>query len=187
MCSRKQKKDVLKQLQKTKFPKNYSRKNVSNNINESFVLGDVNYRGQYFVGYKTRGESKYNKIFPELYVLLKNLIKSCHPSFEYTTIQVNKNVECIPHIDKNNVGPSYIISLGDYEGGKLCVEGKKYNIKNRWLFFDGTKGHWVEPFNGERYSIVYFTHTFKPPNRKLHNIKVSKEGIYTNGNLIKKY
>ena len=29
MCSHKQKKDVFKQLQKTKFPKNYSRKNVS--------------------------------------------------------------------------------------------------------------------------------------------------------------
>ena len=150
-------------------------------------MGDVNYRGQKSLNFKTRGDSKYNKKFPELFDLLKNLIHKYHPDFEYTTIQINKNIMSPPHVDKNNIGPSYIIGLGDYTGGKLCIEGRPYNIKNRWRYFDGTKGHWVEKFTGTRYTIIYFTHTFKPPNQKLKNIKITKHGLYDKGTLVTKY
>lgn len=49
-------------LENTKFPKCYSRKNIDKGI-DAFVLGDVNYRRQAFLDYKTRGPSKYNKNF----------------------------------------------------------------------------------------------------------------------------
>ena len=109
------------------------------------------------------------------------------PNFEFTTIQLNKNVKCAPHIDKNNVGPSYIIALGNFKGGELVVEGKEINIKNKLYYFNGKKGHRVNPFIGTRYSIVFFKHTFKPPNQSTRNIIVKKTGLFKDNKKIKTY
>jgi len=187
MSKRNIKSIVLKELESIKFPKCTSRKNISSTSMEAFALGEVNYRGQAFLDYKTRGPSRCNSKFPVLYELIQKLIHLYHPTFAYTTIQVNKNVCSSPHVDKNNVGPSYIIGLGDYTGGDLCIEGKKCNIKNRWKLFDGTKGHWVEPFDGTRFSLVFFTHTFKPPPTSLSKLVITTDGIYNNKILLKKY
>ena len=178
---------ALQDLENIKFPKTTSRKNISNKATEAFVLGEVNLRGQKILNYKTRGDSRFNKRFPDLYDLLRDFIKQHDPDFNYTTIQLNKNIQSPPHIDKNNVGYSYIIGLGDYTGGNLVIEGKQYDIKNKWLKFDGRLGHWVEPFTGTRYTIIYFTHTFKPPCPSLRDIKVTTEGIFKKDQLIKKY
>jgi len=178
---------VLTLLRDTKFPINASRKNVSITKQTSFVLGEVNYRGQAVLNYKTRGSSRFNKKFPELYKAITDLIQGIYPEFKYTTIQVNKNVLSMPHIDKNNIGPSKIIALGDFIGGELYIEGMPFNIKNIWKSFNGKRGHWVAPFTGERYSLVFFTHTFKPPNAKLRHITVQEDGIYDKGVLIKSY
>lgn len=182
---------TIKLLEDTKFPFTKSRKNIiigsENKGIEAFVLGDVNYRGQASLDYKTRGPSKYNKKFPDLFKTLKKLMKEYDPDFTFTTIQVNKNILSPPHVDKNNVGPSYIIALGDFEGGKLVIEGKENNIKNRFKKFNGTLGHWVTPFKGTRYSLVFFTHTFKPPSATLRGIEVKNTGLYKKGELIKKY
>jgi hypothetical protein len=180
------KKQVLDELENTKFPRCSSRRNVSDEPIDAFVLGNVNYRGQKSVGGKTKGPSRYNEKFPKLYRLIKALIKEHNPSFSYTTIQVNKNVVSKPHVDKNNVGP-YVIALGDFEGGNLVIKGKEYNIKNKWKKFDGTQGHWITPFEGTRYSLVFFTHTFKPPCPSLRNVKVTTRGLYKNDVLIEKY
>ena len=180
-------KSVLKLLEDTRFPKCTTRKNVSKEPTESFALGLINYRGQKFLGGKVKGPSRYNEKYPELYEILCYLIAIAKPNFKYTTIQVNKNVVSAPHVDKNNVGPSYIIALGDFIGGELIIEGKEYNIKNRWKSFDGTLGHWINPFIGTRYSLVYFTHTFKPPCPSLRNIIVTKDGLYKKGEKIKSY
>ena len=181
------KKQVLDELENTKFPRCSSRRNVSDKPIDAFVLGSVNYRGQKSVGGKTKGPSRYNEKFPKLYRLIKALIKEHNSSFPYTTIQVNKNVVSKPHVDKNNVGPSYVIALGDFEGGNLVIKGKEYNIKNKWKKFDGTQGHWITPFEGTRYSLVFFTHTFKPPCPSLRNVKVTTRGLYKNDVLIEKY
>jgi hypothetical protein len=178
---------VLEELERTKFPTCTSRKNISDKGVEAFVLGEVNYRGQKSVNYKTRGPSRYNKKFSVLFDLLKEIIHIKHPDFEYTTIQVNKNVMCNPHVDKNNVGPSYGIAFGDFTGGNLVVEGKEHCIQNKFKKFDGRKGHWITPFKGIRYSIIYFTHTFKPPHPSLRNIIVKKDGLYNGDQLVKKY
>lgn len=177
------KKEVLEALRSVKFPKCVSRMNISSKPTEGFVLGLVNYRNE-----KKKGPSKWNKKFPHLYSILKEFIQLYYPDFSYTTIQVNKTTECNPHIDKNNSGLSLIIALGDFSGGELSIEGVPYNIRNRWKKFDGTKAHWVEKFAGERYSIVYFTHTFKPPSTCLHGITVTKKGIKNkDGMYIKMY
>ena len=181
------KKMVLENLENTSFPLCNTRKNVCSSKNRAFALGQVNYRGQHFLQGKLKGPSRYNKKFPELYKNIKLLIKYYYPNFKYTTIQVNKNVMSMPHVDKNNVGPSKIIALGDFTGGELYIEGVPFNIKNKWKSFNGNKGHWVSPFKGERYSLVFFTHTFKPPNAKLRYIVVTKNGLYNKKILVKSY
>jgi len=181
------KKLVLDKLNETNFPSNSSRTNVSQTKTTSFAVGEVNYRGQKSLGGRTKGPSRFNEKFPELFKLLKSLIKLWKPNFEYTTIQVNKNVVSAPHIDKNNVGPSYGIALGDFFGGELVIEGKEFCIKNKFKKFNGTLGHWITPFSGNRYSLIYFTHTFKPPCPSLRNIKITKEGMYKKNILRKSY
>jgi len=177
---------VLNELNSIKFPICYSRKNIGRV--QAFVLGEVNYRGQKSLGGKTRGESRWNSKFPKLFESVKKMIFEHDPEFKYTTIQVNKNVLSPPHIDKNNVGISYIIGLGDYVGGDLVIEGKAHDIKDRFLKFNGKQqGHWVQPFSGTRYSLVFFTHTFKPPAYEMRYIDVKKNGLYRKGELVKKY
>lgn len=177
---------ILQLLRATKFPKCKSRPNVADSY-EGFCLGEVNYRGQTFLGGRTRGPSKHNRYHPELFEALQIFMAHTKPKFTYTTIQINKNVECRPHIDTNNVGPSYIIALGNFTGGELMLEGRALNIKNRLVKFDGTKGHWTSPFQGERYSIIFFTHTFKPPPYHSRFIVVTKKGLFYYGQLIVNY
>ena len=178
---------VLEELENTNFPKNLSRNNVSSKSTTCFVMGDVNYRGQQSLGGRTRGPSRWNNKFPELYFLLQTYIEIYEPNFKYTSIQVNKNVMSQPHVDKNNVGPSYGIAIGDFTGGELVIEGQSFNIKNKWKKFNGTLGHWITPFKGTRYSLIYFTHTFKPPSGIWRNVVITNKGIYKYGKLIKSY
>ena len=53
---------------------------------------------------------------------------------------------------------SLIVALGDYTGGELVVEGDVNDIRYAPLEFNGwTQRHWTRPFEGERYSLVWFT------------------------------
>ena len=73
----------------------------------------------------------------------------------------HKNAQFTPHVDSGRgLGQSLsmIVGLGNYAGGEVIVEGKKYPIRYKALEFDGWKQlHWTAPFSGERYSLVYFT------------------------------
>ncbi len=94
---------------------------------------------------------------PDLYPLIRKLINTYAPHFDYNAGYINKNVQMVPHKDKNNVDSSIIFGLGDYEGGELNVEGSKVDIKNRLVEFDGKRHeHWTEYFSGDRYSIVIY-------------------------------
>jgi len=56
-----------------------------------------------------------------------------------------------------NVGTSQAILLGNFSGGALCIEkGERFETKNTWFTFDGKQLHWVEPFEGERFSIILY-------------------------------
>jgi len=85
------------------------------------------------------------------------------PGVQFTSIQVNKDYRAALHVDKNNLGPSWIIGLGNYSGGRLWMDngsrvGRAVDIRGRWLEFDGNQPHCVLPFHGRRYTIVYFTY-----------------------------
>jgi hypothetical protein len=94
---------------------------------------------------------------PDLYPLIRKVVNIYAPNFDYNAGYINKNVQMIPHKDKNNVDTSIIFGLGDYEGGELNIEGQKVDIKYRLIEFDGKRHeHWTEYFKGNRYSVILY-------------------------------
>ena len=78
-----------------------------------------------------------------------------HRSFTYA--QLNRSVAMERHVDKYNYEGSLIVLLGDFEGGALCFDdGRRFAEKGVWFPFDGHQPHWVEPFAGERFSVILF-------------------------------
>jgi hypothetical protein len=54
---------------------------------------------------------------------------------------VNVNVLSLPHVDGRNTASSAIFCLGDFEGGRLCVERDEYTgNKRRWRATPGRAG-----------------------------------------------
>ncbi len=101
--------------------------------------------------------------YSELHAECEKLMWDYDPTFDFTTIQINDNQICAKHKDANNVGVSYIIGLGDYDGGELRVWNKTgddyedLNIKNKFVSFDGSQFfHETLPFKGKRYTLVYY-------------------------------
>jgi len=88
----------------------------------------------------------------------------CNEEIVVDQIQINRNWASPPHKDAGNVGESYIVGLGDYEGGETVVEYsedhiKEYNIKNTFTKFNGSKYiHYTNTFTGTRYSLVFYQH-----------------------------
>jgi hypothetical protein len=73
---------------------------------------------------------------------------------------MNFNYQSRVHKDTFHVGGrSRIVALGDFDGGALWVEGTgAVDVRHRWHDFDGTRDHKTLDFEGERYSLIYFTH-----------------------------
>jgi len=85
--------------------------------------------------------------------------------FFWTQVQINKNYPAPKHLDSANIGESYLCCFGKYDDGLTCVDfggmGKyavcKLNPRLKPVNFNGSKfEHWVEPFKGKRYSLVFF-------------------------------
>jgi len=170
----KQKKLVLKLIRELKWPRTQrpnvirdSQVNVGKSGYEGFVLGIVTswagkgsksgYRKM--LSMKTR-EPKYKR----LYLETKRLMRLKDPKFKFTSIQYNKNHRAARHKDAKNTGVSYIIGLGDYKGGELIIFDKneknpvKHDIKNKFHTFNGSiYPHETSPFEGERYTLVFYS------------------------------
>lgn len=171
---------VERALSLAEIPLSASRKNV-------IPKGQQSVRGAIcglFVFAAKIGVSSFTRQFPWLTQLLVEFCRKEQPHFKFTSIQVNVDYASKPHVDRNNLGASFIIGLGNYTGGKLWVHddsgrkkhtldeditlapmykkqdtylGREINIRNRWTQFDGNRLHFTRPFNGVRYSLVYFT------------------------------
>ncbi len=128
--------------------------NYIGHLCESATFGQVKAR---FIKNGNIVERKPNILYPELYKGLKNIAETLFPDFEYNTITLNHNLKCKAHKDSRNVGNSIILGFGNYEGGKLNVEGESIDIKYKPFKFNGAeKTHYTEDFTKERWSAVYF-------------------------------
>jgi hypothetical protein len=133
------------------LPINKSR--VNSGIGRSQTVGKVRQKFK-----STFNDSAFTKANPDLKTLLFNIGKKYNP-LGFTSVQVNQNYECLPHIDKNNHGLSMIFAVGDYDGGLLYINDKPHNIAYKPLVFNGAKNlHYVSKITkGNRFSFVYFT------------------------------
>mmetsp|Transcript_5628 Transcript_5628/g.7989 ORF Transcript_5628/g.7989 Transcript_5628/m.7989 type:complete len:604 (-) Transcript_5628:240-2051(-) len=88
--------------------------------------------------------------------------------FPFSSLQINYNYAAAKHVDGNNIGPSYIMSIGSHTGGELWTEDQgTINCYNKWKLFDGNKLHYTQAFDlkkssssqiGERISFIAFAH-----------------------------
>jgi len=147
------------ELNSIKFP--YSNRKITTDSDldkpQGFVLGLTKHRFK-----QTIHISKHTEKFFHLFELITQFVRSIAPKFEFTSIQVNKNVLCKPHKDVFNNGDSLIFGLGTYEnGGELVIESIPYDIKRKVLVFDGSKSlHWVNNWEfGDRYTITCYSIT----------------------------
>ena len=168
--------EVLSTLQLWGFKENANRTNVMQE-GVKFIYSDTIGLVKTTVGEKTL-LTQGTKCYPEVTQLLTRWFKERLPDtdleeFAYTSININKNYAGKLHRDTNNVGPSFIKAFGDFAGGELnyypsddkCTpvedldpeEKVTIDIKDNLLLFDGTRGHSVNCFTGERYSLVFFS------------------------------
>jgi len=93
--------------------------------------------------------------------------------FTWTSINVNCNYAAAVHRDNGNFGPSFIKAFGDFTGGELDYwpedaregdvkdlpkkEKQSFDLGKGLVLFNGNCAHAVQPFEGSRYSLVYFT------------------------------
>jgi hypothetical protein len=108
------------------------------------------------------------------------MVKPHDPAFldSFSALAVTYGFMGSPHIDKQNTGPFYGLSLGDFTGsinggGCVCVEADAFTVAhvsthNHLSKCDGRYPHWVSSYEGERYSLIYYAtstskHDFIPP------------------------
>ena len=116
-------------------------------------------------GHEKLWYTKLRDDYPEFHDIAKEFRDLHFPKFKYSQIQINKNYPIPKHKDSKNQDESVLVTFGDFTGGLTCIDSNgitlKFDARDRKALFDGSKHeHWVEPFNGDRYSLVFF-HTMK--------------------------
>lgn len=167
--------DVLSILRKWMFRKNDARLNVmpeGTNFVFSDTLGLLRTRdGRYIATEPT-------VTFPNVFALFNQWLRDNRPAqydrdFPFTSISVNSAYAARIHRDQNNHGPSIGVAFGDFEGGRLeywheddksldfdqllSVPHSMMETGKGQCLFDGRRAHAVEPFTGERFSLVFFS------------------------------
>lgn len=171
---------VLKLLRYLPVPDGTHRKNIlldEGSKHQSMCFGLYWWSGSLGITGATRR-------MPSVMKLLAKFVSQHDPCFKFTSVQVNKSASA-PHVDSNNLGPSKIIALGKFRGGRLWIHsdtgdveckiperfsqkhavykpgqayrGKFVNVHQTFYTFDGNVLHFTEKVEGERYSLVYFT------------------------------
>jgi len=113
-------------------------------------------------GFLTQSKVKY----PWFGDLCKEFTKLYCNDFKWSQIMINENYSIGWHYDKKNVGLSYLVTFGDYEGGltELEIETEDdtkikfpLNTYHSPLCFNGSQiKHRCMPFKGKRYALVFF-------------------------------
>lgn len=156
---------VLAELRRiVPFPKQSKRRTQKGVAAEGMVLGSMHVLGKRGREGKRIRECRLSSATHEynrLWQLIHTMARAYVPGIAFTTAQVNKckPCGCALHVDRRNVGRSYIIALGGFnEGGALQLMQYHIDIHNSMLEFYGQLPHRALPHSGgDRYSIVLFT------------------------------
>jgi len=169
--------DVVAVLRQWGFRQNTNRSNVMPE-GQGYVLSDTiglvsNYKGCVSVVMATTEYLAFTQVLTGW--LKDHMPAEIKNKFAYTSININANYAGKLHRDSNNQGPSLIHAFGSFSGGalnywadddkskgpveKMCQPGMSASIKldKNLLMFDGNRGHSVQDFSGERFSLVFFS------------------------------
>lgn len=104
--------------------------------------------------------SRFTRAHPSLARDIARWVRQTAPDAVFSSVQVNYNYASKKHVDRNNVGPSWICALGDFRGGALWTRDRgEIDVRGpSWTRFDGHVEHATCPFEGERVSFIAFTH-----------------------------
>ena len=105
-------------------------------------------------------ESAAARKYPEVNQAILELGKKYCP-IPFNTVNVNKNLVSVKHKDSNNVSKSMLLSIGEYTGCNIVVEGQVFDAHNKPIVFDGSElEHWnTNDLVGKKYSLVFYTIT----------------------------
>jgi hypothetical protein len=108
-------------------------------------------------------EFKANTKYPLVYKKLIEYGKLLLPSdFTYTIITINKDTCYSKHIDSTNVGKSYQICIGDFQGGGIYIYDKNknktlYDTHDTVISFNGSECYSeTQAFIGTRYNVIFY-------------------------------
>lgn len=145
--------------------------------------------------------TKSSHAYPEFIQVMARWLTERIPSteakdFRWTSFNINKNYAGKIHRDGNNFGPSMISAFGDFTGGKLNYfphdDGKidldelekktsnradHHDLKSGLVLFNGNSAHCVDAFEGNRYSIVFFTLGCHSKMKQDDRMKLEKMGV----------
>ncbi len=113
--------------------------------------------------YKGLWHTKVKDLYPDLEDVFNEFASIYFPDFNFLQVQMNKNFPCPPHFDSKNIGESVLCCFGNYKGGRTFVQYddnivKKLDPRAAPCRFNGSKFlHWVEPYEGDRYSLVFYS------------------------------
>lgn len=107
------------------------------------------------------GATKVKLLNPILEEVFSEFQELYFPGFEYNSVQLTKNFQIKRHIDSLNIGESVLCAFGNYTGGETVVEKEDgewvIDCRKKPYKFNGSKYyHWVKPFEGTRYSLVFY-------------------------------
>lgn len=171
-------KDVVEVLSVWGFPENDSRVNVLPEGVKSVhsdTIGVLKIRdGTYRIFDPTTRYDSVTKLLCQWFMTNKG--KDIPEDFGFTGININHNYAGKRHRDNGNEGPSAIRALGTFTGGKLNYFPKDFkkpgrvdvasldpkesialDLSKNCTFFCGNNAHGVQPFEGDRFSLVFFT------------------------------
>jgi hypothetical protein len=157
--------EIYNELEKITLPTTYRSEGVKGGYHASKigVTNQRNARQTIFGLSKHKGvkqESRYTKKYPHILPLFRKFIQTHYPEFEFNSVYVNRNTISKKHLDSENAGVSLLVGFGNYSGGETVLylpDEEKFDINTHSLIFNGSKiSHKSEPFEGTRYSLVFF-------------------------------
>ena len=146
--------DIIKELQRQPIPVNKYR--LTSGHGRSQAFGVVNRRCL------SSDYSRWCWRRPYLYKLLLEFGEKYVSGLQWNAITVNMNYQASRHQDKGNGGDSFLVAFGEYSGGGLKIWKRDESFEVLDIRHTPVIGnfcqipHAVEPFEGERYSLVFY-------------------------------
>jgi len=187
-------KDVVEVLGVWGFPENDTRQNVLPEGVKSVhsdTIGVLKMRdGTYRIFDPTTRYDSFSKLLCKWFVTNKG--SDIPDEFGFTGININHNYAGRRHRDNGNEGPSVIRAFGKFTGGKLNYFPKDLkkpgridvdslnpkdsialDLSKKCTFFCGNNAHGVQAFEGDRFSLVFFTTSkfWKVKDKEVNTLK----------------